>query len=251
MHSVLSVLLILVSLVKAPDTLVPQNGFSQVTSSDRKVSWSSDWGMQQTEVEKRRAVRFTENGTGRLSSFSREVRWSAEATWLADTDFQPVDIQKTVTATDGTPLLVERKHFDRIKGTVRFERRKGNGRLETSTLEIPTDTLVVEGLAAVLRFAPIDESHPLAAHVLSNEPRVYSVTFEWRGREHIKTPAGEFDCYKVEMVPHLGVMNLLRPFVTKTFFWFTVESPHNWVRYEGSENGPGTPSVVMELTRSR
>jgi len=218
-------------------------------SSDRKVAWTADWAMQQTELEQKRAVRFTENGSGRTSAFPREVRWSAEATWLADNDFQPVDIQKTITAADGTPLLEERKHFDRVKGTVRFERRKGTGRTETSTLEAPPDTLAVEGLAAVLRFATIDEEHSLAAHVLSNEPRVYSVSFEFRGKEHIKTPAGEFDCYKVEMVPHLGVMNLFRPFITKTFFWYTVAAPHNWVRYEGSENGPGTPSVAMELTR--
>jgi hypothetical protein len=56
---------------------------------------------------------------------------------------------------------------------------------------------------------------------------------------------------ELEVVPHLGVLNLFRPFLPKTYFWFTVASPHNWVRYEGPENGPGTPEVVMSLSETR
>ena len=61
-------------------------------------------------------------------------------------------------------------------------------------------------------------------------------------------PAGEFECYKVELVPGLGVLNLFRFAIPKAYFWFTVDPPHYWVRYEGLENGRGTPQVVMELT---
>jgi hypothetical protein len=86
--------------------------------------------------------------------------------------------------------------------------------------------------------------------VLTNEPKVYDVTFEWRGIEKVKTPAGEFECYKLEMVPHLGVLNIFRPFVSKTFLWFTVAEPHYWVRYAGPESGPNSRSIVIELTRN-
>ena len=65
----------------------------------------------------------------------------------------------------------------------------------------------------------------------------------------MRTPAGEFECYKLEMLPHLGVLNVVRYFYPKAFFWFTVAPPHFWVRYEGPENGPGTPEIVMELDR--
>jgi hypothetical protein len=106
---------------------------------------------------------------------------------------------------------------------------------------------VVEGIAGVLRFLAFDQTSRFSAHLLSNEPRVYSVTFERRGKERVRTPAGDFDAYKVEMVPHLGVLNVFRSFVPKAFFWFTVQQPHFWVRYQGLENGPGTPEIVMEL----
>jgi len=238
------------SVINVPATLTPQSGSSRATAKDPKVSWTSEWGMELTEFEGKKAARFTEKGSGRLSSFSQEVRWSSEAVWLADNAFLPVDIEKTVTSADGTPLLVERKHFDREKGTVLFERRKGGARPESKTLDVPADTLAIEGLAGVLRFVSVDKDHPFSAHVLTNEPHVYSVNFEWRGTERIETAAGTFECYKVEMIPNLGVLNLIRPFLAKTSFWFTVAAPHYWVRYEGPESGPRTPDVVLELSES-
>jgi hypothetical protein len=147
-------------------------------------------------------------------------------------------------------VAVERKHFDLSKNTVRFEREPANGRPEVKSLEIPGDTLAVEGIAGVLRFLPFDRLESFPAHLLSNEPKVYSVTFQMRGKEHVKEPAGEFDAYKVQMVPQLGVLNMVRSFLPKAFFWFTVAEPHFWVRYEGPENGPGTPDIVMELNRT-
>jgi hypothetical protein len=252
-EAVLNVILCLLafffSVVKVPEPLVPQNGSSRVLSKDGKVRWTADWTMQQSPSVPR-TVSFSENGVGDLSDFSMEARWSVEAVWRADSAFAPSDVKRTVTASDGTPLLFEAKHFDHEKNVVRFERRKGTGRLESSMLPIPPDTLAVEGLAAVLRFVPLDDHRAFETHVLTNEPHVYTVTFEWRGVEHVRTPAGEFDCYKVEMVPHVGMLNVFRPFISKTFFWFTVDAPHYWVKYTGPESGPYSRSVVMELTRN-
>ena len=236
--------------IPVPMTVTPQNGSSIVTSKDRKSGWKAEWGMEQVQLQGKRAVRFNEKGTGRLSAYAQEVRWTAQSLWLAHDTFLPVETEKTVTASDGTVLLVERKNFDRGKGTVTVERLETGQPAETESLDVPADTLALEGLAGVLRFATVDQSHSFSTHVLTNEPKVYSVTFEWRGKEQIKTPAGEFECYKVEMVPRLGVLNLFRPFLPKAYFWFSAAAPHDWIRYQGPESGPGTPDVVMELSRS-
>jgi Protein of unknown function (DUF3108) len=248
LKTAICLLVLLANLIKIPGPLAPYSGSSMVTSKDKKVGWNADWGMEPIAFEGKKAVRFTEKGRGHLSSFPQEVHWSLEALWLAEDAFLPMEFEKTITTADGKELLVERKHFDREKGIVRLERRNAGGALETRTVEVPPDTLAIEGLAGVLRFLPLDETRVFSAHVLSNEPRVYDVTFETRGKERVKTPAGEFECYKLEMVPHLGVLNLFRPFFPKTYFWFTVSSPHYWIRYEGPESGPGTPNIVMELS---
>lgn len=248
MYAAIGIVLLVLTFIKVPTTLVPQSGQSTVSSKDRKSGWTAEWGMEQIQVRGKKAVRFTETGSGRLSTFPKEVRWHVEATWQAEDRFLPVETDKTITAADGSILLVEKKQFDHEKRVVRVERRETGGLPETKSVEFPEDTLAPEGLAGVLRFVTIDRSHDFSAHVLSNEPNVYSVTFEWRGEERVKTPAGEFECYKVEMVPHLGILNLIRPFLSKTYFWFTKAEPHYWVRYEGSEGGPGTSDVAMELS---
>lgn len=240
---------ILANVIQVPPTLTPQKGSSVVTSKDRRTGWEATWGMEELRVQGKRAIRFTEKGAGRLSAFPQEVRWSVQSVWLAESNFRPLDTEKTISATDGKVLLVERKHFDHGKGTVRLERMREGQASESKTIEVPEDTLAIEGLAGVLRFADLSKSRSLSAHVLTNEPDVYSVSFEWRDEESVKTPAGEFRCYKIEMVPHLGLLNVVRPFVQKTYFWFTLAVPHNWVRYQGLESGPGTPEVVMSLSR--
>jgi hypothetical protein len=245
-----AVLLILfINVIPVPATLTPQNGASVATSTDESSGWKAQWGMQEIQLQGKRTVRFQETGSGRLSAFSGEVRWSAVSTWLADGGFRPLDTQRTVTTPEGKVLLVERKHFDQSKGTVRLERTRAGEAPEVRLVDVPEDTLAIEGLAGVLRFAGVSNPRTFSAHILSNEPKVYKVSFEWRAEEKVSTPAGDFDCYRVEMVPHLGLLNVVRPFLQKTNFWFTVAAPHNWIRYEGPESGPGTPAVVLSLTR--
>ena len=155
---------------------------------------------------------------------------------------QIADFEKAIAAVPGAGKLEE---VPSLRG--RIVKIGGEA---VNQLKVPPDALIVEGIAGILRYFPFEQTRPLSAHLLTNEPRLYSVGIEIRGKEHVKTPAGEFDCYKVEMIPHLGLLNIVRSFFPRTFFWFTVAPPHFWVRYEGLENGPGTPEIVMELDRN-
>jgi hypothetical protein len=234
-------------LIKAPATIPRDMGAVVVSAKKGGLRWTANWTMEPIERDGKKAVRFTERGQGHISPFSGEVRWSLEVVWSAQPAFQPLDSEKIVTSAAGEQLLTERKHFDVVKGLVKLERLRPARAAEEESLKISDDTLIAEGIAGVLRYLMFDQAGSFQAHLLSNEPRLYTVTFENRGREHVKTPAGDFDCYKVEMVPHLGVLNVVRYFYPKAFFWFTASNPHFWVRYQGPEGGPGTPEVVMEL----
>src|SRR6185503_14268537 len=97
-------------------------------------------------------------------------------------------------------------------------------------IPVPPDTLAVEGIGGILRFLPFEKWKPFTTHLFTNEPQLYQIKVEMRGKERIKTPAGEFECYKIELVPQLGFLDVLRPFFPKTFLWFTVAAPHFWVR---------------------
>ena len=205
--------------------------------------------MEPWTVGGKKAVRFTENGKGHYSPFAQEVRWTLESIWLADGSFFPHQFEKTVRDAQGRTLAVEKKMFDRAAGKVKFEHRNEKGETETSTFSAAPDVLTIEGIAGILQFFPFEKSGSagtLHAHMLSNEPNLYDVTIETRGTERVKTSAGDIDCYKIELVPHLGLLNVMKVFYPKTNFWFSVAEPHAWVRYQGLENGPGTPEIIME-----
>jgi hypothetical protein len=240
-------LFLFLDLIQAPPSIPSDRGAVLVSNKSGTVRWRAEWTMDPAEEDGRKLVRFTEQGRGRVSNFRQEVQWSLEAVWSADDGLRPLDSEKTTKAASGALLLSEKKHFDRGTGVVRFERQFPGGPSESKSLPVAPDTLAVEGIAGILRFLPFQPSMSFPAHLLSNEPSLYSVTMEARGRERVKTPAGEFECYKVELVPHVGILNVFRAFYPKTFFWFTIAPPHRWVRYEGPENGRGTPEVVMEL----
>jgi hypothetical protein len=236
-------------LLKAPPHIEDDKGSITVRDMNGRPRWLANWTMESYSLNGRPAVRFTETGRGQYTPYTTDVTWSLESIWSADGSFSPRTSTKTFRDAKGNTLGVETKTMDR-SGSMRFERRTPNGQTETKTIKAPPDTLFVEGIAGVLRQFPFQRKAPFPVHLLSNEPRLYDVTLETRGRETVRTPAGEFDCYKIEVVPHLGVLsNLAKLFAAKSYFWFTASPPHLWVQYEGYENGPGTPRIRMQLDK--
>jgi len=237
-----------VELLKPPPSANLEKGTTRTSSKGEALRWKNEWTMERKNVGGRPVVRFTEKGTGRYSSFDAEVQWNVETIWTAEASFRPLTTDRTVMDMSGRVLVRERKSFNFDKGSVDIEREDvARGSKSQRSLKLPPDTLAIDGIAGALRSLPFEESHPVEVHLLSNEPRLYDVSLEVRGRERIRTPAGEYECYKVEIRPGLGVLSVFRFLVPKAYFWFTVASPHYWVRYEGPENGVGTPQIVMEL----
>jgi hypothetical protein len=234
-------------LLKPPTAAKSEKGTTTTSLKGGSVRWKSEWSMEREIGAGQPTVRFTEKGSGRYSGFNQEVRWNIETTWTSGEAFRPLISVRTVTDVAGKVLLRERKSFNFDKRTVEIEEEDSTGNTSRRSISISADTLAVDGIAGALRSLPFERSRPVELHLLSNEPRLYDVSFEVRGRERVRTPAGQFECYKVEIHPGLGVLKLFGFLVPNAYFWFTVEPPHYWVRYEGPENGRGTPQVVMEL----
>jgi hypothetical protein len=233
--------------IPAPPSIPHESGTIAVATATKQQRWSAEWTMEPAEENGQPAVHFTETGRGQYSGFAEPVSWTIDAIWSADGDFRPLRFEKVIKDDNGRVLGTERKTFDPAKATVKFTRERGGHTPESRQFSAPRDTLAPEGIAGILRFLPFEHWRPQYMHLFSNEPRLYDMKIEMRGKERVRTPAGEFECYKIELVPQLGALNLLRSFLPKAYFWFTLAPPHFWVRYEGPENGAGTPQIVMEL----
>jgi hypothetical protein len=218
-----------------------------VASARGKVRWKNQWTMERVMIDGKPAIHFTETGKGIYSPFTDEVTWTTESWWSHENVFRPLRFDKTFTDGNGVALMRQAAEFDWSTHKVRFERNdliKRKSKIET--IEIPDDTLSVEGIAAALRSAPVVEGKKVTAHLLSNEPKLYEITLEFRGLESCRTSRGTEACYKIELVPHLGILSLFRFTLPKTFFWFSTQPTREWIRYDGLEAGRGTPEIVME-----
>jgi hypothetical protein len=233
--------------VPAPPSIPHEKGSIAVSSAGHSARWTAEWTMEPFSEQGRPAVRFTETGHGTYSGYSQPVRWSLDAVWSADGSFYPLRFERTVADDNGHTITTERKTFDPAKASAQFERKREGRPPEIRQFAAPRGTLTVEGIAGILRFLPFEQWRPFTVRLLTNEPEIYETRIELRGKERIKTPAGEFECYKIEIVPELGVLNVVRAFIPKTYMWFSTAAPHFWVRYQGPENGRGTPQIVMEL----
>lgn len=215
---------------------------------DGSERWRSKWTREKLVLDDETVVRFVETGEGLYTSFDEQVRWRMEALWKTEEGFRPHRVEKMFHDEEGTLLLRERKLFDFEKGTVNFERRTSNGDSLQKELKVPSDTLIPEGLGTALRILLFDSNEPSQFHLLSNEPKLYKVRLRFHSKQWIETPVGKFYSHRVEMKPDLGFLNLFGFLVPKTYFWFAVDSPHVWLRYQGLESGRHSPKVVIELS---
>lgn len=231
-----------------PPIIVGGSESGSVTASDDAGNrrWVSHWTMDEALLDGSPVIAMTEEGEGRYSGFDGDVRWRTETSWSADAPFRPLFSEKTFTNTNGRVLLRQRTEFEPTAAEIRFRSDDlRTGRSSSETFDLPADTLSVEGIAAALRMLAFDQES-VEAHLFSPEPRLYEVTLASRGRETLRTASGEIECYKVEIVPHVGVLGLFRFLLPHAYFWFEVDGPHEWVRYQGPENGRGTPTITME-----
>jgi hypothetical protein len=76
----------------------------------------------------------------------------------------------------------------------------------------------------------------------------FSVTIRYKDIEEIAIDDTSIRCHKLEIrMSGSGIMRMLKPFIPKTYFWYSVEAPHYLVAYEGSSGMPGSPKSRIQI----
>ena len=235
---------------KVPPMRVKESGTMVVEYKDGGTKWTADWTAEQFTQDGENFLKLTFKGKGLLYPFSENATWVSESIFKAQDTFYPISTVSTVKNMRGEIINIDKKTLDLELGTATFEREdfKGDGSLK-KTYDFTPDTIIMEGVFMALRTFPFQSGDGIKAGFLSNEPKLYNVEFKQKGIEKVTTPEGEIDCYKIELVPKLGVLGVFKVFFPKTYFWFTVAPPHSWVKYVGYENGRNSPEVVMNVVK--
>jgi hypothetical protein len=233
--------------MSVPQMSKKEEGSFVTSYKEGGMRWKATWSTEEYIEDGERRVRVALKAEGITSPFSRDMRWEEVSVWRAAAAFTPLKAATVFRDMKGKLVMTEKITVDEAGGTVTFARRdyEGDGTAD-ETYETDRNILIVEGLVLALRSLPFGTGETVKAQFLTNEPELYNVEFKQRGIEKINTPDGEAECYKVELVPKLGALNVFKVFFPKTYLWFTVAPPHRWVRYEGLENSRDSPEVVME-----
>lgn len=234
---------------KVPPILPHEQGTIVTTYVDGDVRWKADWKADIFEENGVKKFKLVFDAKGLTSPFSMDTTWRTVAVWKAEDEFIPLESETKIKNLSGNLIMIDEKKFNHKRETAVFGREDLQlSSYKRTNYDITPDTLIVEGLVYALRTLPFGTDKVVKAKILSNEPELYNVEFHQRGIEKIQTDDGKVSCYKVEIVPKLGVLGVFKVFFPKTYFWFTVDAPHKWVRYQGLENGIDTPEVIMNVT---
>lgn len=128
------------------------------------------------------------------------------------------------------------------EGNTAFIEQTSGTDKKTARLDIPGGrTLALEGsLLVLLRFFPYDSTTRWELFMIDFSGRSVNATARQTGIERITVPAGEFSCYRIEILVHAFI---LKP---KIVCWVTTKKPHFVVKNEG-KRGILTPMYITTL----
>lgn len=219
-----------------------KEGLAARDKSSGKPLWQSEILTQKIEHAGKTFLYIKEEGSGIYGKDKKFKSWVSEAYYHFEKT-RAIPYQTNLVFRDKSGKVIQRinKFYDpdEKKAVCRV-----NGK--EKRFEFKEDLIDKELLGTALQNYPFEEKRDVIFHLLTNEPTVYKITVKYRGMETLKIGGRVFECHKLQMIPDLGLLNIFRAFVPKTYFWYKTSPPHDFVRYEGLESGLGTPYLVLE-----
>jgi len=207
--------------------------------------WRVDWRMGKVHKDSKIILEMKEHGYGVYGNREEKVSWSMETFLEYGDSLQTIRSRKEIRNMQGEPIEIVSRKFDVVQGTVDFERKDLISDKVYSHSFRPGSTVIgPENIALALEGTGLAEGYKTEFYLCTDEPKLYEVTAKCSRKEKIVVAGREVECYKVEIIFHLGIWKI---FVPKMYFWYTADESHRWIRYEGLESGRGTPQVIMEV----
>jgi len=123
-----------------------------------------------------------------------------------------------------------------------YTKRLSGREHKTREFDLPKNkSLAVDGsLLLLLRSFPFDQNREWKLFFIDFSQRSVSGTVRQAGVETIRVKAGEFECYRLDVIIHAFVF---RPKIT---YWITKMEPHFLVKHRG-KIGPFTKTYTTQL----
>lgn len=211
--------------------------------------WRTRWSMHVESPGAMPVIRVHEEGAGVRGAAERR-QWNVSMQVSLGAGARRLSSERETRDGAGALVSIQRRTLDFTAGTGRIvtERPDAAGPKEVA-LRLSNDALSTDLLPTFLRVLPTVPSGEIAFDLVTRDGRLMPMTARIVGREAVTTPAGGFDCHKIELTMTGLVGQAAKVFLPRTYVWHSAVPPHVWVKYRGLDGGPGAREVVMELTR--
>ncbi len=210
--------------------------------SPEKVRWESEISTAKAVFNKKPFIYTEEKGKGIFGKDNTYKSWITRGYYeIKNGELIPYEVKTEIKDKSGKIV------FDLVK-SYNLEAKKIvckiNGK--TKILDFHQNTIDRDIIGRVLSNFPFESGEDVKFFFVTHEPTLYLITMKNHGKETITYKGNNIECYKLELIPDLGALGFVGAFVPKTYFWYTVSAPHEFIRYEGLESGLGTPVIIME-----
>lgn len=135
-------------------------------------------------------------------------------------DLKPISGNQTIQATEGVLDVVTTYSEGQVSVTVSI-----GGDEQSATFDIPDDAYDNDEVLFLLRAIPFEVGYTASyTNVVPSYALTPKVTVTVVGEEEVTTPAGSFNCYKLEFSVEGGTQ--------KQYMWYGVDEPHYLIKYD-------------------
>ena len=211
--------------------------FEAKDASSGKLKWRAEAITRKTDRNGQTVIVYSEKGAGIYGNSGEYKYWTSDSLYLLNNKtLIPVGGRLVFKDKNGARAQTLEKKYDQQSKKVTVT---VSGKV--SQFDFAGDLLDKDILPIGVMNYPFDEKRDFVFNFLTNDPSVYRMTLKYLGIENVTIGAKTYECHKLQMIPDLGLANIIGAFVPKTYFWCTVSFPHTIMKYEGLESGLNTP----------
>ncbi len=141
---------------------------------------------------------------------------------VASDDLKPISGNQTIVSPQGEFKINATYSDSKLK--IEAETPEGN---QTAEIDVPDDAYDNDEVLFLLRALPFEEGYQATyTNVVAAAAQKPKITVAITGKEPVETPAGVFDCWKLE----------LSAAGQEQYMWYSVDSPHYLVKYDNGQS---------------
>ncbi len=207
---------------------------------------------QRTKHDSSVYYKFTSQGEGDYADYA-DVVWASESTAeLRDGILYPLESKGSLRYKGAQEVIVKKeKYFDYAQKQIRYTSYDGQNKKTTRKI-YPLKGLTVDSatLPHVLRsLINHDDSEEIPSfYIMTEADNFYHVTARHLGEEELLLADGPQAALKIQLIPRFGPLSWLgRAFVPPTYMWFSLDSPYDWLQYQGYEIDFSSLQVIGQV----